>query len=145
MGDEKMTRIHTRSIPILVDNSLNRAFAVKYAVFAAFGLSAIFFGVPSIAELWSHTVANITGFMVFISATTAALAAWNTEKHVRWRKVGIYAGYAFIFSGALYDIALVILAFAGDDRRVSAAIISAALIVMPIWYVRYLIRRVKAG
>jgi hypothetical protein len=138
-----MTHHHTKSIPILVDNSLNRAFAIKYAVFAGFGLSAVFFGLPSVSELWGGGLAFITGIMVFLSAAAAGVAAWYTERGIRWQKAGIYCGYGFIFSAGLYAVALMILTFQGDGRRASAAIISLALLVMPIWYIRYLIRRVR--
>lgn len=141
MGDG-MNR-HTRAIPILVDNGLNRAIAIKYAIFSLFGLTGIITAIPSITELSTAFVAQIVSAVVFLSAGVACVAAWNSAKGDRWERVEIFSGITFISFATIYAFALIYLALMGDDNRVNAAVLTTALLVIPVWRVRYLIRKNK--
>lgn len=136
---------HTQSIPILVDNSMNRAFAIKYAIFGLFGLAGTLTSIPSITDIAGETVATIVAAVVMVSAFTCSVAAWRTEQGRFWQKLEIYSIIAFISFALVYNVCLVWLALNGDAGRVGVAVISTALLVMPFWRCRYLTKRVAAS
>jgi hypothetical protein len=135
---------HTRSIPILVDNSLNRALSIKYAIFAMFGFTGILTGIPSIVEVSGYVVATIIAAVVMVTAGFASVATWNTEKGVGWQKLAIYSIIAFISFSLVYNVALIWLTLLGDAGRANVAVLATALLVMPVWHCRYLTKRVAA-
>lgn len=141
---EHMNR-HTRPLPILVDNSMNRAFAVKYALFSLFGAAGFLTDIPAITEMSGQAVASVVGFIVFTSAGITSLAAWNSEKFKEWRKFEIYSTYFFLASVGIYSIDMIWLAFSGSHGRIALAFLSLALLVMPVWRLRYLIRRTRSN
>lgn len=136
-------RTKTHPIPILVDNGLNRAFSIKYFVYAAFGFTGIFTHVPSIEILVGTAVAQVISICVFLSSLAAAIAAWNYQRGIRWMKAEIYSTYFMISFVVIYNIALVVLTFSGDTDRMNLAVLATALLVMPVWRVRDLIKKVK--
>lgn len=131
----------TKPIPVLVDNSLNRAFAIKYAIYALFGLTGIFTKIPSVMEVAGGVVAQIVAACVFLSAAVAALGAWRYQRGLRWMKTEIYATYFMISFVMIYNIALVYLTINGSTDRLNLAVLATALLVMPIWRVRDLIKK----
>lgn len=134
-----MTR--TKPIPILVDNGINRAFAIKYLIYALFGLTGIFTHIPSVVEVAGVLVAQAVAVCVFLSAASASVAAWNFHRGLRWLKAEIYSTYFLISFVFIYNIALVYLTLSGDESRLNLAVIATALLVMPIWRVRDLIKK----
>lgn len=141
-----MSKHNTKSIPILVDDSLNKAMSIKYAIFSLFGFAGIYTRIPAISEVSGNTVALITAVVVFLSAGVAAIAAWRCERGVKWRKLEIYSAEVFVPFAAMYAIALLWLSLVvGDDQRIGTTVLSMALLIMPIWRIRYLIRRGRAG
>jgi hypothetical protein len=131
----------TKPIPVLVDNSLNRAFAIKYIVYALFGFTGIFTQIPSVAEVAGGTVAQIVAGCVFLSSAIASVGAWGYQRGLRWMKAEIYATYFMISFVMIYNIALVYLTLNGSTDRLNLAVLATALLVMPIWRVRDLIKR----
>lgn len=140
-----MTKHNTKSIPILVDDSLNKAMSIKYAIFSLFGFAGIYTRMPAISEVSGDTVALITAVVVFISAALASLAAWRCERGVKWRKLEIYSAEVFVCFSAVYAMTLLWLSLLGDDQRIGVTALTMALLIMPIWRIRYLIRRGRAG
>lgn len=136
-----MMNRHTQPIPILTDNSLNRAIAIKYVIFSLFGLAGFLTDIPAIRELSGEGVASVVGFIVFISAAVCALSAWKSERGERWRRAEIYASFFFFAATSIYSMDLIWLAVTGSTGRIGVALLSIALLVIPIWRTRWLIRR----
>lgn len=134
----------TRQVPVLVDNSLNRAFALKYAIYAAFGVSGLLVGVPSFAAISSQLVAFVLAGVVAISSILASISVWHSVVGGIWVKRELYATIVMITFVGFYDAALFYLTiFEGSSERTSAAVISLALIVLPIWRIRHILRTNK--
>jgi hypothetical protein len=140
-----MMNRHTRPIPILIDNSLNRAFAVKYALFSLFGLAGFLTDIPAITEMSGQAVASVVGFIVFVGAGLSSFAAWNSEKGIDWKKFEIYSTYFFMASVGIYSADMIWLAITGSEGRIALAFLSLALLVMPVWRLRFLIRRTRSN
>lgn len=136
---------HTRPIPVLIDNSLNRAIALKYALFSLFGLAGFLTDIPAISDMSGEAVASVVGFIVFMSAGLCSLSAWHTEKGREWRKFEIYTSYFFLASVGIYSIDMIWLAVTGSQGRIALAFLSLALLVIPVWRTRWLIRRTRAN
>lgn len=136
-----MTRSpRTKQVPVLVDNSLNRAFALKYAIYAAFGVSGVITHIPSLSIFAGEAAASILAGIVAVSGALASVAAWNGVKQGVWVKRELYATIILVVFVAVYDAALVILTILGIGDRVNLAIIATALLVMPTWKIRHLLR-----
>jgi hypothetical protein len=134
----------TKPIPVLVDNGINRAFAVKYLIYAVFGFTGIFTHIPSVVEVSGVLVAQAVAICVFLSAGIASLSAWNFHRGLRWMKAEIYSTYFLVSFVFIYNVALVYLTLNGDETRLNLAVLATALLVMPIWRVRDLIRKGRA-
>lgn len=141
MSNENMIPRHTQSIPILVDNSLNKAMAIKYVIFALFGLAGVVSRLPTVAEFIGGALASFTSAIVCISAAFAAMGAWNSTKGNHWEKVEIYSAIIFVSFSAIWAMASVWLFVAGAADRITSVPLSLALLVMPIWRIRYLIKK----
>ena len=131
----------TRSVPILTDNSLNRAFAVKYAIYSLFGLSGLITHIPSIAAVVGEVIATFLAGVVFISSALASVSAWHSVKGGAWVKRELYATIVLVSFVAVYNITLIYLAAIGSTSRINLAIIASALLVMPIWRIRYILKK----
>jgi uncharacterized membrane protein YidH (DUF202 family) len=140
MNHEHTSR-RTSPIPVLVDNGLNRAFGIKYFVYALFGFTGIFTHIPSLEALTGAAVAQIVAICVFVSSLAAGVAAWNFQRGIRWMKAEVYSTYFMISFVLIYNAALVILTLNGDTDRLNLAVLATALLVMPIWRVRDLIKK----
>lgn len=136
-----MTRHPTRSVPVLTDNSLNRAFAVKYAIYSLFGLSGVITHIPSVAEITGEVVATLLAGIVCIAGALASVSAWHSVKEGVWVKRELYATIVLVSFVAVYNIALIYLAAIGSVSRVNLAIIASALLVMPIWRIRFILKK----
>lgn len=139
MNKENMTK--TKSIPILVDNGLNRAFAIKYAIYALFGFTGIFTHIPSVEAVVGTAVATTVAACVFLSSTAASIAAWNFRRGLRWWKAELYSTYFLISFVLIYNVALIYLTAVGSESRLNLAVVATALLVMPIWRIRDLIKK----
>lgn len=126
---------------MLVDNGLNRAFAVKYAIYALFGFTGIFTKIPSLAEVSGGAVAQVVAACVFVSALAASVSAWNFQKGLRWWKAELYSTYFMMSFILVYNVALVYLTLSGDADRMNLAVLALAFLVMPLWRVRDLIKK----
>lgn len=138
-----MSRTTTKSLPVLTDNSLNRAFSVKYAIYSAFGLSGIITHIPSLSLIAGEAVATILAAVVAVAGALASIAAWNFIKGGKWIKREFYATIFLVSFVGMYDIALIILTFLGEGDRLNLAIIASALLVMPIWRIRYILKSTR--
>lgn len=134
---------NTRPTPILVDNSLNIAFAIKYFIYFMFGVSGFVVSVPSITEFAGEVVATLTTAIVGVAALISSVCAYLSHKSLKYQKVEFYSTIVLISFVLVYDGSIIALAFAGDDGRINLAIIATALLVMPIWRLRYLYRNHK--
>lgn len=132
---------HTKPIPVLVDNSLNRAIAIKYVIYSLFGLAGVLTTIPSITQLAGEVSAVILAAIVMVTSIAAAVAAWNSARNAQWEKVEIFTTITMVCFIGVYNFALVYLSLGGDLDRVNVAVISSALLVIPIWRIRYLIKK----
>lgn len=139
-----MTRSSTKSLPVLTDNSLNRAFSVKYAIYSAFGLSGVVTHIPSIALVAGDFIATLVAGIVAVSGALASLSAWNFIKGGKWLKRELYATIVLVAFVLVYDIALIYLATQGEGNRINLAIIATALLVMPSWRMRYILKSTRS-
>lgn len=140
MGNSNMNR-HTQPIPVLVDNSLNRAIAIKYAIYALFGLAGVITNVPSIEQLAGQAIATVLAAIVMVSSVTAGVSAWNCAKNAIWERIEIFSTIVMVCFIAVYNFALIWLSILGDVGRINVAVIAMALLVIPIWRIRYLVRK----
>lgn len=141
MDDLSKDMPRTKAIPILVDNGLNRAFAIKYAIYSAFGLTGIFTQLPSVEQVTGLLVATIVAACVFLSGLVASVSAWNFHRGLRWWKAELYSTYFLISFVLIYNIALIYLTATGSESRLNLAVVATALLVMPIWRIRDLIKK----
>lgn len=138
-----MTNKPSRHKPILVDDSLNRAFAIKNTIYLIFGISGIVTHIPSLAIIAGEIPAMILSAIVALSAAGAAVSAWNSMKGEIWVRRELWATIVMVAFVSMYSIALVILAINGVGNRVNLAIISSALLVMPAWRITYLLKKIR--
>lgn len=134
-------RPHTKPAPVLTDNSLNRAFAIKYAIYAAFGVSGVITHIPSLAIVAGEAAATVLAGVVGLAGVLASISAWNSLRGGVWVKRELYATITMCAFIAMYDLALVALSIAGVGDRVNLAIIAAALLVMPIWRIVWMLKK----
>lgn len=132
---------HTQSIPVLVDNSLNRAIAIKYVIYALFGLAGMLTSIPSITELAGEASAAILSAIVMVTSVAASVAAWNSTKNVQWEKIEIFSTITMVCFLGVYNFALIYLSLMGDVDRINVAVIALGLLVIPIWRIRYLLKK----
>lgn len=137
-------RLHTQPAPVLADNSLNRAFAVKYAIYAAFGVSGVITHIPSLAIIAGEAAATILAGVVALTGVLAAISAWNSIAGGVWVRRELYATITLCAFIAMYDIALYILSIVGVGDRINLAIIATALLVMPLWRIRWILKNSRA-
>ena len=133
--------------PVLTDRSLDLAFAVKFFIFAGFGLGGALSTVPAIAEVAGALYEFLWTISIFIiGSVTALLTLWNIHtdyfrtRFVKWEWYGTILMTGLI---ATYALALSTLAVQGFERRFSLSIISFALLVFPVWRIRDLFKRLK--
>lgn len=134
----------TLSRPVLTDGWLHAAFAIKYLIFAAFGIIGALSSVPAIAEVagalyefaWATSIA-IVNLMTVVLIFRNIRTGYLREKPVKYEW---YLTFLIVGLVATYSIALLTLAFGDSDSRNSVAIISFALLIFPIWRIRYLYR-----
>ena len=130
----------TRQVPVLVDNSLNRALSLKYAIYAAFGLSGVITHIPSLAIVAGEAAASLLAGIVMVSGILASISAWHSVEQGVWIKRELYATIVLVTFVGVYDIALIALTFLGVGDRLNLAIIAAALLVMPSWRIKHILK-----
>lgn len=130
----------TRQVPVLVDNSLNRALAIKYAIYAAFGLSGVITHIPSLAIFAGEAAASFLAGVVCVSGILASVASWHSVQQGVWIRRELYATIVLVVFVGIYDLALIVLTILGIGDRVNLAIIAAALLVMPSWRIRWILK-----
>lgn len=132
------------SRPAVTDRWFDVSFAIKYFIFGVFGVVGFFTSVPAIAEiggslyefLWTFSIA-VMGF------AAAALVFKNVHGNYSRLRLVQWEWYATILLTGLvltYSAALLILSIQGYERRFSLSIISLALLVFPVFRIRYLYR-----
>ena len=126
---------------MLVDNSLNVAFAIKYFIYAAFGASGVFSVIPSVALVGGVTAARALGLVVFVLGVAVGTSALKSLSSVKWERREFYGTIALIAFIGMYNASLIYLALHGIGDRVGLAIIATALLVFPIWKLRYILRK----
>ena len=134
---------HGRSLPVLTDNSLNVAFAIKYFIYALFGISGVAIAVPSFAEVAGGVAALVLAAIVAVSASIASVAAFMHQKNTEWMKLEFYSSCVMVIFVGLYSGSLIYLSITGDANRINLAIIATALLVMPIWRLRFLYKNTQ--
>jgi hypothetical protein len=126
--------------PILVDSSLHTAFAIKYAIYAAFGLLGTVYGPPSIALVAGATVAHTVSLIIFVCSIVAMAATLRSHIKPIWKKVELYSTIGVVSFVSVYFVSAATLAVLGDSSRANLAIIAIALIVLPTWRILQIIK-----
>lgn len=132
--------MNTKRRPVLVDNSLNTAFAVKYFIFAAFGLTGMIVHIPALATVAGEAVATFLAGVVALSGFAAAICVLNSYRSARWVRSEFYTTVTLVAFTAVYNICLIYLAVIGAGSRINLAVIATALLVMPIWKLYYILK-----
>ncbi|AGY47144.1 holin/anti-holin [Clavibacter phage CN1A] len=133
---------------MLVDTSLNYAFAIKYLVYAIFGVVGTIFSVPVIANVGGTYYESIWCFSITILAVLSAYRVWKNAKlavSVRDMKKEIWLTLPMNILLSLYGIFMTVLVLNGDLTRLSLAVLAYALVVMPTWRVVFLVGNIRNG
>lgn len=125
--------------PVLVDETIYRAFAAKYIIYGVFGLAGALTSVPSVTEVAGELYATIWASLMSLLSFVVAWLAWG-GKHERGE---LYATICLIGLILVYSISLILLALGGSSGRSALAVIATALLVFPIWRVRFLFRKLR--
>lgn len=136
-----MTNHRKQIKPMLVDESLNWAFAVKYFIYAFFGVAGAIANIPSVSILAGSAVATTLGVIIGLSAAAAGvstLRAGRSKVAEMWEFYSTVTMVAFV---TVYISALIYLAIQGDHDRVAVAVIASALIILPCWKLSWIIRK----
>lgn len=126
--------------PVLVDNSLNIAFSIKYAIYALFGLTGMIVHIPSLAAVAGEAVATFLAFVVAVSGAAASVCVANSGKSDRWVRWEFITTFTLVAFVAVYNICLIYLAVIGAGSRVNLAVIATALLVLPVWKLYYILK-----
>lgn len=132
-----------RRQPVLTDSSLNVALSVKYIIFATFGFSGMITAVPSVTELAGVLAAQALGGAIGLLGIFAAVATIRSVKSLNWETVELYVTISLIAFVSMYNVCLVYLTVHGSESRVGLAIIATALLVMPVWRVLSIIKKLR--
>lgn len=127
--------------PVIVDDSLTRAFTVKYTIYFLAGVAAAFAVPPSISEVTSR--AYVVFWVLGLAATAGASAVFSLKD--KWqRREMISTGLLLCFL-ASYTIALVATMFGSENpgTRLVLAVFTTSFLVFPFWRARYLYRRLR--
>lgn len=127
--------------PVLVDDSLFKAFSIKYFIYAVFGLSGLLVAVPSIAETAGEFSARAISATIMVLGALSAFAVLRAIDSTGWERVEFYSTIGLISFVAMYDVSAIYLAALGSDSRINLAIIASALLVMPLWRVRWILKK----
>jgi hypothetical protein len=136
-----MTNHRKQISPVLVDQTLNWAFAVKYFIYAIFGLAGAIVSFPGVTALAGSLVATTLGAIIALSATVAGfstLRAGTSKRAEMWEFYSTVTLVAFIL---VYISSIVYLATLGDHNRIALAVIASALVVLPCWKLSWIIRK----
>lgn len=129
------------SKPLLVDNSINKAFAVKNFIYMLFGISGIVTHIPSVSLIAGEAIATVLAGIIAVSSAVASVCAWNFLKSERWQRWELYSTITMLSFVVVYVGALIYLAAIGEGNRINLAIIATALLVMPLWRARFILRK----
>lgn len=133
---------HRKQInPVLVDETLNWAFAVKYFIYAFFGLAGALSSIPSVAALAGSLVASTLGIIIALSATVAGISTLHATRSKRAEMWEFYSTVTLVAFIMVFISSIVYLAFQGSHQGMSLAVIASALIVLPCWKLSWTIRK----
>lgn len=132
-----------RPQPVLTDSSLNMALSVKYIIYSAFGFSGMLFAIPSVSELAGVVAAQTLGAMIGLLGIMAAVSTVRAVKSLGWETVELYATIALVAFVSMYNVCLIYLTVHGSDSRVGLTIIATALLVMPVWRIISIVRKLR--
>ena len=135
------TRKHPQ--PVLTDSSLNMALSVKYIIYATFGISGMLTTIPSVTEVAGAVAAQALGGAIGVLGIMAAVSTLRAVKSAHWERVELYITIALVAFVSMYNVCLIYLTVHGSDTRVGLTIIATALLVMPVWRVISIIRKLR--
>ena len=137
-----MTTYTKRRRPILLDSSYNHALGLKYFIYSAFALAGGITIVPAIQDVAGAVYEVLWCVGVFLTSLFAGIYA-TKGSHEAFQKRELISGIIAVGFISVYSFSLVILALTGGDRRFALAIISLALLVMPIQRILFLFRKFR--
>lgn len=127
--------------PMLVDESLNWAFAVKYFIYALFGLAGAISSIPAIALLAGDAVATTVGSIIALAAAVASFSTLRASHNKVAKMLEFYSTVILVVFIMVYIFALSYLAIQGDHDRIAVAVIASGLVVLPCWKLSWIIRK----
>lgn len=132
-----------RRQPVLTDSSLNIALSIKYIIFATFGVSGTLSAIPSVTEVAGVAAAQALGVGIGIFGVLAAIATIRAVKSAGWEKAELYLTIALVSFVSMYNACLIYLTVQGVGDRANLAIIATALLVMPVWRILSIIKKLR--
>lgn len=127
--------------PILVDTSLHVAFAIKYAIYAMFGLLAAVFGAPTLERVAGSGVTQVIGAVILIASVASGFSTLRSPGSVIWEKVELYSTITVVSFVSVYcTFAGYLAAVHESDDYLSRAVLAAALLVFPLWRIIQIIK-----
>jgi hypothetical protein len=124
---------------VLVDKSLDRFIAISYFVLACWGVAAMIGHAPAVQAVSGQEAA----FWWAAAITFVSLSACIGTSFRRW-SLEMYALSSLIGLIGLYPLSVLVLVILRmGDASVSSIIATSYMLVLPIWRLRFIIRRTR--
>jgi hypothetical protein len=137
------------SDPLVVTRELDVFFIVCWAIYAAWGITACIFGIPSINfvngllynQIWSGGI----GLIATVALISAISIFFKTRTHqITKKKVERAALHALSWFVVAYPALLLLLAiFTGNVTYLATSVIGLLYLLIPIYRIRHLSKRIK--
>jgi hypothetical protein len=133
--------------PLVVDRTFLWALAIKFGIYAAWGLAALFTGVIPVRDLSGNTVGELiwSGGVFALSAALVycLLRMDGAEFSKRWELAQVPILWAWLCVVGLYPIALIVRWTVGDLVSPHVLLLGLGYLVIPTWWLSFLIRKNK--
>lgn len=135
--------------PLILDRWLDVAFACLWGIYAAWGLTTLLVGLPTITintpEWYSAVWAGAVGILSAIAFLACVSLFFLTRPHfLVKKKIERYAVVALVFFILVYPVLLIASATGGDIDRASLAVLSVSYVIFPIYRIYVLTSRINA-
>jgi hypothetical protein len=147
-----MFKVHRNarlSDPLIVDREFDLFFLCAWLVYMGWGISAAIAGVPTITLVQGGVYNLIWAISLSVTALMCALSclgifyATGYVKAITKKKIEL--GFAYLLTGivSVYPAFVWIQALAGDETRVATSFVSLLYILIPVYRIRHLTRRIR--
>lgn len=128
---------------IPVDRSLLIALAVKFGLYAAWGLSALFTGIIPIRDIAGHEFELVWTVLVAVlsAAMTALLIGQAASRRKMWELSQVPVVWGWLCTVSAYPVALIVRHFTGELNSLHLIPLALGYLVIPTWWLSFLIRK----